>query len=38
VFVGHGDQIRVWSEENWIIRENEQNLEKLNSLMETFNL
>lgn len=38
VFVGHGDQIRVWSEENWIIRESEQDLEKLNSLMETFNL
>ena len=38
VFVGHGNQVRVWSEENWIIREAEQDLEKLNSLMETFNL
>ncbi len=38
VFVGHANQIRVWSEESWIEREREQDLEKLNSLMETFNL
>ena len=38
VFVGHGNQVRVWSEENWMVRESEIDLQTLNAMMENFNL
>ncbi len=38
VFVGQGNQVRIWSEENWIERESKYNLDELHALVSSLGL